>query len=64
MTKPKDCAEATQRITARLATPKCLRCNQHFSGAHLCAADHEEHCDIRTSRDGWDADCNCKRGRP
>jgi len=42
----------------------CPRCRQNFSGDHLCAADHEDHCDIRTTRDGWDADCSCKRGRP
>ncbi len=45
-------------------SPKCPRCSQHFSGEHLCTANHEEHCDIRASRDGWDADCSCKRGQP
>ncbi len=44
------------------ALPKCPRCSQHFSGPHLCAADHEAHCDILTTRDGWDAACSCKRG--
>lgn len=45
-------------------TPKCPRCDQHFSGDHLCSADHESHCAIRVTRNGWDANCSCKRGRP
>jgi hypothetical protein len=45
-------------------TPRCPRCNQHFSDDHLCSANHEDHCDIRMSRDGWDANCSCKRGWP
>lgn len=50
--------------TNKIEPGACLRCRQHFLGDHLCAADHEEHCDIRTSRDGWDAACSCSRGRP
>ena len=50
--------EAALRLEGDQA-PKCPRCNQHFSGEHLCVANHEEHCAIRATRDGWDADCSC-----
>lgn len=41
------------------AKPTCSRCGLHFSGAHLCTADHKPSCAIRTTRAGWDADCTC-----
>lgn len=45
--------------------PVCPHCLQRFSSPdHLCAANHENYCAIRTTRDGWDADCSCTRGRP
>lgn len=45
--------------------PNCkLRCKDPSPEGHLCSANHEPHCDIRTSRDGWDADCSCSRGQP
>ena len=30
----------------------------------LTTVNHAPNCAIRTTRDGWDADCSCKRGRP
>lgn len=45
---------------------RCPDCKQAVGSGpgHLCSANHEEHCAIRTTRDGWDADCSCKRGEP
>jgi hypothetical protein len=51
-------------------TQRCPGCKQVFSpekldpSKHLCSANHEKHCAIRSTRDGWDADCSCKRGHP
>lgn len=38
------------------------RCDRHKRERFpygMNAADHAPTCEIRTSRDGWDADCTC-----